>query len=241
MLERRLFPTGKTHASSLPMKCTGSENWSFIPMIGRSGRSLDRNGSGASHEIKDMLLQLLYRNKSTGSYIGVIYDRREAPVEANDAPYERAVQNGDSPQTLTSVLRAQQPSSGFSSKATTIYFSRSLFQDWRFQIEGTFLKGETGLLFNEQEVLLSGYGIATEILYKEGESLESGFSGKLKMGLATGDDLKTENTYEAFSFDPNYNVGLLLFNHPLGFYDLFQTSLYRQKREMGPSSPFQCG
>ena len=217
-----------------------TENWSFIPMIGRSARAFHGDGSGASYEIKDMILQLLYRDKSTGSSIGFVSDRRYASFDANDAPYSspaqaqtptQAQEEGSVPAGLP--LRAQNRSSGFNSTATTIYFSRSFFQDWQFQLEGTFVNGETGLLLESgDEVKLSSYGIATEILYREGQTLKSGSSGKLKMGLATGDDLSTD-AYEAFSFDPNYNVGLLLFNHPLGSHDLFQSSLYRQNGRWG--------
>ena len=230
-----------------------SENWLFIPMIGRSARAFDEDGSGASHEIKDMILQLLYSNKSTGSRIGFMHDRRRASVHANDAPYpgdlnasqnqeeeeesgSESITGGTGESVLTGLpLRAQRRSAGFSSEATTIYFSRSFFEDWRFQFEGTFLTGETGLfLENGHEISLSSYGIVTELLYREGETLQRGSSGKLKLGLATGDDPSTD-AYEAFSFDPNYNVGLLLFNHPLGAYDLLQSSLYRRngKRRHG--------
>ena len=141
------------------------------------------------------------------------------------------------------ALKVRQRTNRFESLATTLYFSRALFQDWQFHLEGTFLNGDSGLLVKEgNEVKLSGYGFAGEIVYRDRnrESMKDykGYSGKLKFGLATGDDPDTD-TYEAFAFDPNYNLGLLLFNHPLGTYNLFQNSLYRYKA--GSSSDSHSG
>src|SRR5690606_9836062 len=38
----------------------------------------------------------------------------------------------------------------------------------------------------------------------------------LKAGMITGDDQSTDSVYEGFVADRNYQVGMLLFNHPLG-------------------------
>jgi hypothetical protein len=46
----------------------------------------------------------------------------------------------------------------------------------------------------------------------------------LKAGVASGDDANTPGTYEGFMFDRNYDVAFLLFNHPLGQYDIFRTA-----------------
>lgn len=68
-------------------------------------------------------------------------------------------------------------------------------------------------------VELGGFGIVGEINWKPGGRFEF-FTD---LGYATGDDLGTPGKYEGFLFDRNYDVGMLLFNHVLGRFDVLQT------------------
>jgi hypothetical protein len=48
------------------------------------------------------------------------------------------------------------------------------------------------------------------------------------MGLASGDDPLTAN-FEGFTFNRNYDLGFLLFNHPMGQFDAFGTNIQRNR------------
>jgi hypothetical protein len=49
----------------------------------------------------------------------------------------------------------------------------------------------------------------------------------LKAGYASGDDPTSTTKYEGYSFNRNYDVAMLLFNHPLGQADILSTKLYK--------------
>jgi hypothetical protein len=104
-------------------------------------------------------------------------------------------------------------------------FAREKIGDISVGVEADLVSGDLGIQTPAgTDVSLNGYGIATEIGYKAENSKGSAM---LKMGIATGDDPGTNDSVEGYSFNRNYDVAMLLFNHPLGQRDFLRTGLTR--------------
>ena len=73
---------------------------------------------------------------------------------------------------------------------------------------------------NLDKVEYSGFGIATEFEYRPEAS---GWKWGLKAGDASGADPTSNSTFGGFMFNRNYDVAMLLFNHPLGQDDFLRT------------------
>jgi hypothetical protein len=72
------------------------------------------------------------------------------------------------------------------------------------------------------KVAWGGYGIAAEFEYRPENSH---WKWGLKLGTASGDDPSTNAKYEGYQFNRNYDVAMLLFNHPLGQADFLRSGL----------------
>lgn len=100
-----------------------------------------------------------------------------------------------------------------------IFYKRKQ-KSYSYALEAFVQSGEIGQNQNGDNVSLDGFGLAIEAnyLYKE-------WDFKLKTGFASGDD-GSNTSYSAVGFHRNYNVGLILFNHPLslGDFDPLQTN-----------------
>ncbi|MCB0347785.1 MAG: hypothetical protein KDD37_03075 [Bdellovibrionales bacterium] len=92
-------------------------------------------------------------------------------------------------------------------------FAAKDYDNFGFGIEIAFNSGDTGVLNSVGEKIdIDAYAIATELHY----TANAKWLFDLKAGMLTGDDASTEKVYEGFIADRNYQVGMLLFNHPLG-------------------------
>lgn len=183
-------------------------NATLTPMIGRPYQASP--GQGAS--ITDQAISLEYTSSDSSATAGVFYENRASGQVANDTPTALAAKF-----TPASIL------GGFSNKTVNVYFAK----DWGtvdFKIEAGFLQGNTGL-FNSlgQEVHLSGYGIATELSIP---NQDSKWYYKLRTGIASGDD-PNSGDYEGYTFNRNYDVAFLMFNHRLGQADFFKTNPFK--------------
>lgn len=180
-------------------------NFSFMPIL---GKVYDQSIS-QGEEATDMIWHVDYSNPETKSSIGIMHQTRTAGTEANDAP---AGQYG----TGGAVIGR------WNTQLISIFLSRG-FENLDFKIEAGFESGSTGVQVGSEEVELNGYGIATEIDFQQAESR---WHFNLRAGLASGDNPSTTN-YEGFHFHRNYDVAFLMFNHPMGKYDLLRTYAQR--------------
>lgn len=164
----------------------------------------------AGREATDQIWKIEYDNPDTKSAMGIFYQQRKAVKEANDSPAEALAGTGA---TVTGSYDVQ---------TTNIYLYRG-WDNFDFKLEAAFLSGSTGVSRADGEgVKMNGFGIANEMNYTA--SAKSLWS--FRLGLATGDNPETAN-YEGFHFDRNYDVAMLLFNHPMGQADIFRTRLQR--------------
>lgn len=184
-------------------------NLSFTPMMAK----VVENDIGFEDDISDYMFQMMYENPDTELKLGLMYRSRHVTRYGNDVPAAPLFGDG------TSV--SPQGTAGFEGEYWNLFFSRWVGESFKIGLELATQKGETGVLAGGGNVEIDGYGVALEMDWMP---KDSNWSASLKAGTASGDDPDTVNSYEGFVFDRNYDVAFLLFNHPLGQYDLFRTA-----------------
>ena len=111
---------------------------------------------------------------------------------------------------------------GMNTKIVNIYALRDN-ERFRLGMEASFMSGEAGVLTaGGEKVTWGGFGLAGEFEFRPEASK---WKWGLKAGTATGDDPTSDAKFEGFSFNRNYDVALLMFNHPLGQTDFLRTKL----------------
>lgn len=184
-------------------------NLSFTPAFAK----VVEDDIGFEDDIDDYMIQMMYENPDTELKLGVMYRNRHAARHGNDIPGAPVFGDGasTSPQGLV----------GFEGEYWNLFFQRWVGSSFKFGIEIASQKGETGVTATGAAVELDGYGIAMEMDWMPKDAK---FNFGLKAGVASGDDANTTNSYEGFMFDRNYDVAFLLFNHPMGQFDIFRTA-----------------
>lgn len=180
----------------------------FMPAF---GRVYDQD-AGQGNGIGEQIIQILYQNDEAGSLIGYNrVDRKGSPV-FNDI-------------NKNNFFNGSSVSGGVSSQVTNFVLGRK-WEPVEFKIEAGYTSGETGLTAADgSEVKLNGYGVAAELYFP---NRESKWNYNFRLGAATGDDPVT-SSYEGFSFNRNYDVSFLLFNHRLGKVDILSTNLIKDQ------------
>lgn len=187
-------------------------NLYFLPMFGKVNEGLlNRND-----DLNDYMIQVQYENPESDIEMGVFYQMRKGGDQASDVAPSTAVA-GD-------IGGAGARNTGeIDGRFVNVYALRDS-ERFRAGLEATFQSGETGVLTTTGEkVTWGGFGVATELEYRpEASSWVWG----LKAGTASGDDPTTDAKFEGFVFDRNYDVAMLLFNHPLGQADFLRTGAF---------------
>lgn len=184
-------------------------NLTFTPIIAK----VVEDDIGFEDDINDYMLQMAYENPDTDLKLGLMYRSRHAARHGNDAPGAPVFGDG------TSV--SPTGTAPFKGEYWNLFFSRYVGESFKIGLEVATQKGKTGVVAGGAEVELDGYGAALEMDYMP---KEANWAINFKAGTASGDDPNTPNSYEGFVFDRNYDVAFLLFNHPLGQYDIFRTA-----------------
>ena len=142
-------------------------------------------------------LEFHFKVEDTGLDLGAMLLQRS--ISANASTRLGATQGSASPLFLSLFYKRNQKK----------YF---------YALEGMFQSGDIGEDASGKNVRLKGFGLAAEAEYSH-KKWEFG----AKTGLASGDN---SSSYSAVAFNRNYNLGLILFNHPLstGKFDPTQTN-----------------
>lgn len=182
-------------------------NLSIMPILAK----VNEGNVGDEDDVNDYIIHIQYDNPETDLSLGVFYQMRTATRAGNDAPNANA-----GSEVSTSGWKTQQIN----------VFTGQKWGNTALGLEGGFLSGDTGLKQSAGGggIKVNGYGVAAELSHANPESK---WAYMLKGGIATGDDPNTADTYEGFIFNRNYNVGMLLFNHPLGQEDHLRTGAVR--------------
>lgn len=180
-------------------------NVSITPMIAK----LSEKNIAYGDDVDDAMVHVQYENPETELVLGILYRQRHSGTHGNDIP--------------AALLGGTGVQSKFKGKYYNLFFQRWV-GSLKVGLEAGAQKGETGVLNSGTQVELDGFGVALELDYVP---KDSSFHYGLKAGVASGDDASTTTSYEGYIFDRNYDVAMLLFNHPMGSYDVFRTSAIR--------------
>lgn len=184
-------------------------NMSITPMYGK----VNEGALNKSDDIIDYMIQVLYENPDTDLEMGIFHQVRKASNQGSDAPKGDGLIGGPS---STNEL-------GLNLSTTNLFAVRDT-ERYRLGVEGSFLGGKAGVKTQDGEsVSVNGFGVAAEFEYRpEDSKWKMGF----KAGAASGDDPESNSSFEGFAMDRNYDVALLLFNHPLGRQDVLRTAVF---------------
>lgn len=195
-------------------------NITFTPMIAKVVEA----DTGFEDDIDDYMVQVMYENPDTELKLGAMYRIRHAARFGNTAPSSPVFGDGNT---------SPQGSAGFKGEYLNLFFSRWVGESFKIGLEASTQKGETGVVSSGGTVSMDAYGVALEM---DWIPKASSFHMGLKAGVASGDDANTKNVYEGFIFDRNYDVAFLLFNHPMGQYDLFRNAGNRNTTLANPGA-----
>ncbi len=150
------------------------------------------------------------------------WDRKESNLRLGLMALHRHVQgslNGGAQDLASSGAAAYQRYGLFAERLN------SKDSDMRYALELGLNSGKLGLNSTGDEISFNGFGIAFEMDYF---TPVQGLKVGLKSGYASGADGSRDDDFSAFAFDRNYDVGMILFNHPLGNkdLDLFSTTAF---------------
>lgn len=192
------------------------DNVSLAPMIARVSQA-DFGGGVAN----DQIFIFEYNNKEAGARAGLFHQTRTAGSGFND------YSAGELPSGVTSAT------TGLKTQTVNIFLERK-WSAFEFKIEASFLTGDTGVRnAAATEVKVNSYAIVMEGLIPPGESSWE-YAGKF--GVVSGDNPDTQDTYEGYLLDRNYDVGFLLFNHRLGSADIIGTSPMHANDNLGSNN-----
>lgn len=187
-------------------------NLYFLPMIGKVNEGFLHR----TDDMTDFMIQMQYENPDTEIEMGVFYQMRKGGDQSADAPTPATA----SPGVLGGV--GALTDAEIDARTVNLYALKDT-ERFRLGLEASFQSGETGVRTSGGEkVTYDAFGIAAEFEHRlENSKWRYG----LKAGTASGDDPSTDAKFEGFIFDRNYDVGFLMFNHPLGQTDFLRTGL----------------
>ena len=188
----------------------------MMPMIGK----VSEGDLGDEDDVNDYMFHLQYDNPETDLSAGFFYSMRIATQTGNDAA-------GSYPADSANANCATCKTGGYKTQYVGLFTSQK-FKEFSWALEADLLSGSTGILNSaSREVGINSYGIATEFGY-HGE--DSKWKWLMRAGIVSGDDPGSTDNYEGYIFNRNYDVAMLLFNHPMGNngVDFMRTGLMRK-------------
>lgn len=188
-------------------------NFSVMPVLAKSYEGiLDQED-----DVNDYILQVNYENPETELEVGVIYQaRRSTSINSNDIP--------------TAIVPGSTQQNNYEVDSYNFFVSQWVDQV-KVAFEVGFMSGNTGLINGSgQEISHDAFGGVIELDWMREKA---NWGVELDIGYASGDDPNTQDTFEGYIFDQNYDVAMLLFNHPMGMQDFFRTAYLRNN----PAAP----
>lgn len=109
---------------------------------------------------------------------------------------------------------------------------------FRYALEAGVNSGSLGFNSSGEDISYNGFGAVVELDY---ETPLRGLSVGLQVGYAGGQDGSKDDGFSSFAFDRNYDLGLIMFNHPVGHadLDLFGTTPYGKQGPYYGSGSYQ--
>lgn len=192
-------------------------NLFFMPMIGRVSQANNTGTDSFDIEggVNDYMFHLQYDNPETELSLGAFIQIRVATGFGDDTPVGSTGLGG------SSAVRRDN----FKTNTINI-FSKQKHGDLSIGVEASLDSGKTGAMTSSTggNVALNSYAIASEVAYAP---KSSNWNHLLKLGVASGDDPGTNDSYEGAIYNRNYHLGMLLFRRPLGRGNFLRTQLIR--------------
>lgn len=183
---------------------------SVSPMAFRLGDSLGLSGE----DINEYGARIDFIRKDTGLQLSAMILLRHIPTAANIDP------------SLAANFGSAQP------RMWNLFLKRS-YKNFSYALEASIAEGTLGKTSTGQEVDHEGVGAVAELLWtpKKWE-----FGGKV--GYASGNDPSDPNSFGGYGFHRNFNLGMMLFNHPMGdpSFDLFGTKPYGRQGSLSDAA-----
>jgi len=177
------------------------DNVSFAPMLARVSQS--DFGGGVSN---DQIFLVEYDNKDIGAKAGVFHQTRTSGAGNNDA----FVTGGNA---INVYPKGNSRIGGLKTQTINLFLERK-WTAFEFKVEASFLTGDTGIATSTgDEIKLNSYAVVAEALFPANEKK---WEYSAKFGVVSGDNPDT-SSYEGYQLDKNYDLGMLLFNHRMGF------------------------
>lgn len=185
-------------------------NLFFMPMLAK----LNEGNVGEEDDVNDYILHVQYDNPDTELSLGLLYQMRVWTFAGNDLP------------TTNDALGGGAATRADGGKTTLVgLYSSQKAGDFTIAVEANLLSGDVGLRnTGGTGVSYDSFGIAGELLWNPTGGKTK---GSFKLGVASGDDPGTTEVNEGYIFNRNYDVAMLMFNHPLGQANILRTGLTR--------------
>lgn len=187
-------------------------NFTLMPGYGKVRESQ----LASEDDINDYMILAEYKNPETDLEMGVFYNQRVGPQDSNSPTH-----GNDMP---TSYFVTSSDPSASTPTAFNVYnlnlFVKKKTEYFDFGIEAGFQNGDSGIRMQSgNKVDVAGFGVAAEASYRGGS-----LTMDLRAGLATGDN-PDSSRFEGYFFNGNYNLAMMMFNHPMGQYDALKSTL----------------
>lgn len=175
---------------------------SFQPYLARITDGFNTDGDASS----EYGVTLKFSKPENGLEMGALYMARHTPGSINQG--QLAASGAAATQRYGAYIERQSPGSSV-----------------RYALELGLNSGDLGYSSTGKEIGYDGFGFVAEVDY---DTPLRGLSIGLQTGFAGGQDGSKDNGYSSFTFDRNYDLALILFNHPVGHpdLDLFGTTPY---------------
>ncbi len=159
-------------------------------------------------DVTEYNLHIQLDNPDTDTSLGLLYSMRRSSLLGNDTPV-----------TLPGFVTKTE---GVDYNLLDVYWTKKMNQH-QIAVEVAMYDGDYGVDdIGGRKIKARGTGLAFEYEYQPSNKKHT---YGIKAGMAKGDDLSSTESYEGFSFNRNYDVAVILFNHRLGQADFLQTNM----------------
>jgi hypothetical protein len=189
-------------------------NFYLMPIVSRPYQASPSLGNSSL----DFIWNAFYDNPETRSQVGLLHRSRSSSNMSNDARLN-----------FDESVNTKYTSASVTGPWKTTHTNLFLYRGWEgfnLKTEVGFEAGGIGVTAQGEEIQLGGFGALMELGFPQGDGK---WEYEIRLGAASGDDPNTVK-YEGFHFNRNYDLGLLLFNHPLGNYDALTSNSKRQRK-----------
>jgi len=176
-------------------------NFFFYPSYAK----INEGSISGNDDVNEWNYQLQYENPENDVAMGVYLQNRVGSQGGNDTP---------------ATIGGSANNGSYETKNFNVFYKKET-DNWTVGFEVAQQSGDTGVNnASGKEISYGGFGATLEL---DWHAKEKSTAWGLRAGFATGDDPSTDDEFEGFIFDRNYDVAMLMFNHGMGQADFLHT------------------